>query len=335
MGQLPKKTGVPAAPVVGGGTWVAVGGGSVIATSPNGKDWTAVTSQSGSTGSIVVGYSVAYNGTDRWIAVGTSTGSKIATSTNNITWTAITFTALGGLTNDVYDVAYANGRWVAVGLGSIIASSTNGTSWTASTTKGGITNGQGVAYGNGLWVVVGAGSYIATSTNGTAWTAVPVGTRGSIGSGTAVAYGRDGTGAGLWVAIGGGPSFVTSPDGTNWTDVIYNPVDFTIGGLTAAYDIAYGIDVSGIGLWVAVGEGSAIATSTDGSNWTAVAAQGGSLNGFNYGSGVAYGNGLWVAVGSGNNTSMIVTSPNGINWTATASTGGIGTSVVSAVAFKP
>jgi hypothetical protein len=333
MGQLQRKKGVPAAPVAGAGTWVAVGGGSVIATSPNGKDWTSVISQGGSSGEIYYGYSVAYNGTNRWVAVGSSSGSKLATSTDSITWTQIAFNAYGGLTGNVFDVAYANGRWVAVGAGSIIASSTNGTSWTASTTKGGITQGSAVAYGNGLWIVVGSGSAIATSTNGTAWTEVPVGQRGSIGSGTAVAYGRNGTGAGLWVVASN--TFVTSPDGTNWTDIIYDPVDFTTGGLISTYDIAYGIDASGIGLWVAVGEGSAIATSTDGSNWTAVTAQGGSLYGFNLGSGVKYGNGLWVVVGGANNTPMILTSPNGINWTVATSTGGIGTAVVSEVAFKP
>ena len=85
--------------------------------------------------------------------------------------------------------------------------------------------------------------------------------------------------------------------------------------------------------WVAGGQGSMIANSMDGNDWTEAATKGG----IGYGFDVAYGkdgagNGRWVAVGSGG---VIAYSPNGNDWTNVplASRGGI-TSPGYGVAFK-
>jgi len=69
------------------------------------------------------------------------------------------------------------------------------------------------------------------------------------------------------------------------------------------------------GLWVTVGESGRVRTSTDGTTWTT------RDSGTNYTLyGVAYGNGLWVAVGA---DGRIFTSPDAISWTQRSS----GTSV--------
>jgi hypothetical protein len=96
--------------------------------------------------------------------------------------------------------------------------------------------------------------------------------------------------------------------------------------------VAYGKDGSGIGRWVATGDGSLIAFSADGNNWTAAATKGGIGT---YGWCVAYGKdefgtGRWVA---GGQNGVIAHSPNGNEWTAAASFGGI-TGPVRGVAFK-
>jgi len=63
----------------GSGQWVAVGSGSIVATSANGNTWTSASS----VGSITTGRSIVY-GNGRWVVVGT--GSVIATSTNKTSW---------------------------------------------------------------------------------------------------------------------------------------------------------------------------------------------------------------------------------------------------------
>ncbi len=156
--------------------------------------------------------------------------------------------------------------------------------------------------GAGLWVATGP--KIATSTDGTNWTAVPTGsTSGFIADyRDALAYGKDNLGVGLWVAGGenGTNKIVTSRNGTDWAPATL------VGGITTWYSVAY----NGVDKWVAGGGGSVIATSSDGTNWYAIPSA--QVSTISLVFGVAYGNGLWVAVGQD-----IRYSPNGTNWTIT------------------
>jgi hypothetical protein len=121
----------------------------------------------------------------------------------------------------------------------------------------------------------------------------------------AVAFGN-----GVFVAPSGGgwdQRVTTSADGVNWTahDSALPPSWPSSGPVSA---ITYGG-----GQFVAVGGGGAIATSPDGINWTARTS--GVTTDF---TGIAYGNGLYVAVGTWyvNPTHPVVVSSDGINWTA-------------------
>jgi hypothetical protein len=147
-----------------------------------------------------------------------------------------------GTMENLYNVAYANGLWVAVGANGTILTSTNGTSWTSRTS--GTTNGLwGVAYANGLWVAVGNSGTILTSPDGTSsWTSRSSGTSENL---RGVAYAD-----GLWVATGGSGTILTSPDGTSsWTPR-------TSGTTVFLYNVAYAN-----GLWVAVGNSGTISTA--------------------------------------------------------------------------
>ena len=163
--------------------WVACGDGSVLATSPDGTNWTAV--PSAKLGGISLALDVAY-GNGLWVAVG-SGGRIVYSNTNGTDWTAVS--GISGFST-FRSIAYGGGLWVAVGsnysnnqVRALIAYSSTGSSWTTVPTgsMGGLyfsgdqsTYIFSVTYGNGLWVAGGTyGSRIATSTTGTSWNAVP------------------------------------------------------------------------------------------------------------------------------------------------------------------
>jgi len=214
--------------------------------------------------------------------------------------------------------AAVDGYWVAGADASAnsLAYSSNGVDWTAvAGSKTGLFNAvNGVAYGADtsgvpMWVAVGApfvGSVpgatafsIAYSYNMTTW----VGVRNNAnftGQGNHVAYGQDEFGAGVWVAVGQsdgvlaanlgdsafgasngntGATIFYSYDGANWAAGTGAGV-FAIAGT----DVAWGVDASGVGTWVATGigytdpltgavlTGGQVAHSTNGRGWTPIRA---------------------------------------------------------------
>lgn len=79
-------------------------------------------------------------------------------------------------------------------------------------------------------------------------------------------------------------------------------------------------------LAVAVGENGRVYTSTDGTTWTA-RTSGTTADLL----GVAYGGGLWVAVGNAADDEFVITSSDGTTWTSSA----IGTAQINDVVFDP
>ena len=151
----------------------------------------------------------------------------------------------------------------------------------------------GITYGNGLFVAVGASGNerAMTSPDGITWTA-----RSACGNNDnwrSVTYGN-----GLFVAVSDyNDKVMTSPDGITWTARSACGNDDGWMGITFAN-----------GLFVAVGTlNDKVMTSPDGINWTARSS---SYSCY----GVAYGNGLFVAVNA-NATRRAITSPDGITWT--------------------
>jgi hypothetical protein len=204
-----------------------------------------------------------------------------------------------------------------------LAYSSNGNDWTAVVgSKTTLFNSvNGVAYGadslgTPLWVAVGTpfvGSLpgstafsIAYSYNMTTWTGVR-NAANFTGQGNHVAYGQDEFGAGVWVAVGQGDGVLAanlgdsalynsggatvtgggtpnttifySYDGANWAAATGLGI-FAISGT----DVAWGVDASGVGTWVATGigytdpltgvvlTGGQVAHSLNGRVWTPIRA---------------------------------------------------------------
>lgn len=118
-------------------------------------------------------------------------------------------------------------------------------------------------------------------------------------------------GNGLFVTVRSsalGDQVMTSPDGEIWT-THSGP---TVAGTHAWTDITFGD-----GLFVAVCatsvSGNHVMTSTDGTTWTVRTTSDRDLYG------VAYGDGLFVAVSQSGTGDRVMTSPDGITWTLRAS----------------
>jgi len=160
----------------GNNRFVAVGSYGKMAYSANGETWTAVADSTiWQKGTYYSGGSQVYSdingiayGNGKWVAVGGE--GKMAYSTDNgVTWTAVAdstiwqYTYSGSTyTSNIGDIAYGNGRFVAVG-GSKMAYSTDGTNWTAvagSSTLNSFSIGD-IAYGNGRFVAVGSDGKMA------------------------------------------------------------------------------------------------------------------------------------------------------------------------------
>ena len=289
--------------------WVAVGNddtGSMenVLYSENGIDWKPASME---TSGICPFYDgdgsgVAYNGTNRWVAVGFDFWeytSDIVYSNDGIKWNKAAMVGGGspfGLDSGNYGrgrgVAYGNNKWVAVGNDakpanhtSNILWSTDGTEWNTACMQGGGSpfgntagRGRGVAYNNSdKWVAVGFDD--GNSTSKILWSA-------------------DGIEWDTACMVGGG-----SPFGTG-----------------NGYGVAYNGSI-----WVAVGEDvgnsfSNILYSSDGIEWISSYMQGGGspfgTSPESKGNGVAYGGNKWIAVGNddGSSTKNILYSSDGIEW---------------------
>ena len=217
------------------------------------------------------------------------------------------------------------GIWVAVGSGSKFITSTDGNDWKSTASTGGITQGLCLAYGlndlgDGLWLAGGfGGSGIARSTDGNNWVSVP--NNNSLQtSAYGIQYGKDASGVGLWVSSGDYNNTsrlsISRKGTTEWTS------NLQLGGISLGSSFVYANN-----LWVACGQpGNSIATSSNGTSWTGITANGG-LSTFAYR--VAYGQdasgaGLWIVVGEGANT--IARSTSGTSWTGITANGGVSTS---------
>ncbi|MBI2924480.1 MAG: hypothetical protein HYY24_02115 [Verrucomicrobia bacterium] len=241
---------------------------------------------------------VAY-GADVFVAA----ADVIYTSPDGVCWTrrALAPPPLNGLNG----VAYGNGRFVAVAEGAAYVS-TNGTAWqrSADLPVDRLPVIQRIAFGGGTFLAVGqepnpppgSGGHwlVMTSPDGITWSRHPGPTdTGESHYLNAAAYGN-----GLYVVGGwsGLPALqglmLISTDLTTWAPVTGFPVS-VVNGITY-----------GNGKFVAVG--SAIATSSDGVEWTKREA--GLPGGL---SAVTFGAEQFVAVGDGG---LLLSSTDGVEW---------------------
>jgi hypothetical protein len=225
---------------------------------------------------------IAYNGTNQYIAVGSS--GSILSSTDGANWTA----QVAGSSSFSFDkVQYMNGNYLAMGGsgGNSLYTSSNGATWTARTSVGALSNAA--AFGAGVYVVVGVGGSVYSSSDVATWT---LRTAGSTTFNDVIFANS------LFVAVGNNGTVYTSPDGITWTAQ-------SAGG-SSFFRVIYANS-----LFVAVGS-ITIYTSPDGVTWTSRASPVSSQ--FND---VTWNGSVFVAVGS---SGGITSSPDGITWTARA-----------------
>ena len=236
-----------------GAAWIAGGAGSgPLAYSSNGITWSAASS----TGGLTVCQTVAWSGTNYWLAG----GNTIVTSPNGLSWTSAGTYPFSS--NTCTGLATDGTTWVATSNGNTnnVATSTNkGLTWTINASASALfTNGCFcVAYNGSTWVLGGENTTnpLAYSTDAATWT---------LSSSPGILYNHansvawNGT---LWIATGlltGSTSTVaTSSNGITWTYSATNPVSY---GQGAASDVGYS-------LLAGRGGGSVLSYSTDASTW--------------------------------------------------------------------
>lgn len=231
---------------------------------------------------------IAYNGSNQYVAVGTGgAGGVFLSSTDGQTWTG----RYSGVTTSFDKVQYLNGNYLAMGgTGSLLnlVTSSDGITWTPRNAGTAVYNAA--AYGAGVYVVVGNSGAVFSSPDLVTWT-----TR-SAGANTFrdIIFANS-----IFVAVGASNSVYSSTDGITWT---LRTASGTFNRIIYANS-----------LFVLVGDSSAIWTSSNGTTWT----QRTSPAAFNIND-VVWNGSLYCAVGSSGN---IITSPDGINWTLRNSDG--------------
>jgi hypothetical protein len=221
---------------------------------------------------------IAYNGTNQYIAVG-STG-RILSSTDGANWTA----QPSGTGSTAFDkVQYLNGNYLAMGGG--LLTSSNGTTWTTRSVGGATQNAA--AFGASVYVVVGTGGSVYSSPDLATWTSRSAG--GNILNDVIFANS-------IFVAVGASGAVYSSPDGITWT-------------LQSAGSSNFNRVIYANSLFVLVGSNSTIYTSSNGTTWTLATSGALSATALND---VAWNGSVFCAVGD---NGTIGTSPDGTTWT--------------------
>jgi hypothetical protein len=178
---------------------------------------------------------------------------------------------------------------------------------------------QGVVFADDLWVAVGRTSggvnlTIMTSTDGSTW--VDRSHNGDNGDNLwDVSYGNN-----AYIAVGESGIKIRSIDGINWAELSNSTVTFRSIDYSGSLFVTVGFTAGGLAPY--------IETSPDGTTWTSRSPVAGNGNFF----GVAYGNGLWVAVGRDvPGDAYIEFSSNGITWSVASSVPAV--SLVNEVAY--
>jgi len=301
--------------------WALVGynqGNTVcIATSPNGTTWTDSSNNPFSGG---YGIGIAYS-QNKWVAVGANSDATvcIATSPDGMTWTDSSNNPFSGGGGQGIACSASGSKWVAVGRNQqqtvCIATSPDGMTWTDASNNpffGG--GGLGISHNGSYWVAVGYNHpertvCIATSIDGMTWTDASNNPfPGYTGIGIAWSAPQN-----QWVAVGGNVDYTvciaTSPDGMTWTPSQNNPFS---GGPSSGIALAsssvtnYVLQTAVPYLGVDTASGQ-LMYSGDGVKWVANTILENAYL-------LAYGNGMWLAVGYTSPNCVLYYSKEGFSW---------------------
>lgn len=310
--------------------FLAVGTGGAVYSSADGLSWAPAPSVSGFGGTPYTGNlsAVHYNGTSYAIA---GENLTILSSTDGLNWIQRTM-GLG----DFNDLASKNGTFVVVGDRGLVYTSTNGTQW-FSKSSGVLEDLYAVTASDSEFLAVGESGIILTSPNGTTWTSrISTVTQDLF---EALYFDES------FYAFGEGFALLVSDNSGDWTSQVA-PTRNAIHGAAVSQDQFIAVtDLGGIltsptagstGLeewtfrypgeagddindvtygnngFVAVGDSGQILVSEDGKNWEKKSVQ--ETDGTPLTEdllGVAYGDGLYLAVGG----QKLISSTDTVNWT--------------------
>lgn len=189
-------------------------------------------------------------------------------------------------------IEYGSAAWIAVqnntGSTQLYRSTNDGTTWTVIS---GVPTGSNITqlkYGNGVWIALGSSTaYYRSLDDGLTWVRSTFPT--AIGTPSRIAYG-----ANVWVAVGGTLSARSLDNGVTW--IAGTALPSSLG----AHDIAYGDGVFVVnGYAGGFGITTQVTRSTDfGATWSALTQLAGILlHNSGHGNTLAFGNGVFVAVG--------------------------------------
>jgi hypothetical protein len=281
-----QRSPLPTSADIVGITWVngqflaSAGTGGVLS-SRDGVDWTGHLLAS-SNNAFYAATSIAWGG-GTYVAAGY--GGALLTSPDVIHWTP----QWSGVAQGLLSVVYGKGRFVAVGGSSgrrAILTSADGTHWTVrrQSDEGALFQ---VIFAQDQFLAVGNFGTILSSFDGIEWRSSPAPRADRVNG---IAYGN-----GRYVAVGEFGQALGSSNGLAWS---------TNGpALQSVFPtIAFGGDQ------FVIVDGDRVWTSTDGVEWTAHRA-----SGLSNVAALAYGNGLFVAVGT---HGYVATSADGLSWAA-------------------
>lgn len=262
----------------GGGRFVAVGGdnNSMVSTD-NGKTWSSYTLTGSSLGAV---WAITY-GNGKFVAA-TGGGYRIYSSTDGITWTPSNTGS--PLTGAYRNVAYGGGKFVAITDTSVYAYSTDGVNWTVGTFPSASTYNSKLVYLDGQFMVFDSAN-LYMSADGVTWTTTAV--PSTSGGGVWVSLSK--TNGVYTTLIASGSYILTSTDRVTWTR----------SSVSVSSSRSWAYAASGSGITV-IG-GMYLGYTTDGISIKMCARLG-----TNTYTGVAYGNGVFVAVGGSSATSIAV-----------------------------
>jgi hypothetical protein len=192
--------------VYGNGLFITGSQKGVVASSPNGADWTAV-NVGAIFGDARIRRVVWADG--KFYILGNN--GKLAISSDGTTWTA---NDLGGFFSDKppRGLAIGGGKYVVVGNNGTIIYSTDGTSWTATDSALGNDQINQVVWNGERFVIVAGQGTMAYSPDGVTWTA----TDSTFGDSRLI---NIAFGAGKFLAVGYYGKMAYSADGVTWAAI--------------------------------------------------------------------------------------------------------------------
>jgi photosystem II stability/assembly factor-like uncharacterized protein len=205
---------------------------------------------------------------------------------------------------------YAGDTWTQKNAAGATGGIASGVTLQGAASNAHVIAGDGNSKTNPLFVTVGSAGAIYVSKNAADWT---VSTSGSSQSLNAAAYGVNSSNAYYFVVVGDAGTILrcnyeTDDDAacSSWSAASSVPVSSKLN------DVA-----SGEALYVAVGEGGVILSSSDGNTWTQrTSGTTQNLNGVSYFYDEDLDDGYFVAVGAGG---TVLTSTDAVTWTARTS----------------